>query len=249
MIAPTPRTLALCLFACAAAFVAAGCNAPGKPGPEPTVPRPEQVLDFKTLYAQNCASCHGVNGWNGAAISLANPIYLAIAGAANIQRVTADGVPGTAMPPFAKSKGGMLTDQQIAILTQGMEHAWGNTAAFAGQTPPAYAAAGPGDPSHGQQVFATYCAGCHGADATGGKTPGGTIAGPLVDPAFLALISDQGLRTFILSGQPEQEMPAFLHHRNGAALHSLTDPEITDIVAWLASHRTATPGQPYPQHP
>ena len=28
-----------------------------------------------------------------------------------------------------------------------------------------------------------------------------------------------------------------------------TDPEIADIVAWLAAHRVATPGQPYKQHP
>ena len=80
----------------------AATAAPGKPGPEPETPRPEQVLDFATLYGQNCAACHGENGKNGAAIALANPVYLAIAGATNIQRITADGVPGTAMPPFAQ---------------------------------------------------------------------------------------------------------------------------------------------------
>jgi hypothetical protein len=96
MISPRPippRALTLSLLACAVAFVATGCNAPGKPGPEPEVPRPEQVLDFATLYSQNCAACHGENGRNGAAIALANPVYLAIAGSANIQRITADGVP------------------------------------------------------------------------------------------------------------------------------------------------------------
>jgi cytochrome c oxidase cbb3-type subunit 3/ubiquinol-cytochrome c reductase cytochrome c subunit len=29
----------------------------------------------------------------------------------------------------------------------------------------------------------------------------------------------------------------------------MTDQEIADTVAWLASHRIATPGQPYKQHP
>jgi cytochrome c oxidase cbb3-type subunit 3/ubiquinol-cytochrome c reductase cytochrome c subunit len=29
----------------------------------------------------------------------------------------------------------------------------------------------------------------------------------------------------------------------------MTDQEVTDTVAWLASHRTATPGQVYKQHP
>ena len=188
-----PRALTLRLLACAVAFVAAGCNAPGKPGPAPEVPRPEQVLDFATLYSQNCAACHGENGRNGAAIALANPVYLAIAGSPNIQRITADGVPGTAMPPFAKSRGGMLTDQQIAVIAQGMQQHWGNPSALAGATPPPYAAAAPGNPAKGQQAFTTFCARCHGVDGTGGKSPHGESLGSLVDPAYLALISDQGL--------------------------------------------------------
>jgi cytochrome c5 len=92
------------LLACAAAFAISGCrNAPERPGVE--VARPEEVVDFGTLYAQNCAACHGEKGKNGAAISLADPEYLAIAGAANIQRITANGVRGTAMPPFGKAAG------------------------------------------------------------------------------------------------------------------------------------------------
>ena len=33
------------------------------------------------------------------------------------------------MPPFARSAGGMLTDQQIAILSQQMVALWGNPTA------------------------------------------------------------------------------------------------------------------------
>ena len=29
--------------------------------------RPDQVTDFKTLYAENCSGCHGENGRLGAA--------------------------------------------------------------------------------------------------------------------------------------------------------------------------------------
>jgi hypothetical protein len=29
----------------------------------------------------------------------------------------------------------------------------------------------------------------------------------------------------------------------------MTDQEVTDILAWLASKRVANPGQPYPNHP
>lgn len=236
------------LLACTVAFVTAGCNgAPGKPGPEPETPRPEQVLDFATLYRQNCAACHGESGRNGAAISLANPTYLAIAGVTNIERITADGVPGTAMPLFAKSKGGTLTDQQIAVLAQGMTSSWGNPAALAGQTPPAYAAAATGNPVRGQKAFATYCARCHGADGTGASAGNGIATGSLVDPAYLALISDQGLRSIILAGQTEQGPHDWRSYLTVA--HPMSDQEITDTVAWLVSHRIATPGQPYKQRP
>ena len=84
---PNLRSLSLCLLTSAAVLATAGCiNAPGKPGPEPEVARPEQVLAFAALYAQNCAACHGEKGKNGAAISLANPVYLAIAGALLLSR-------------------------------------------------------------------------------------------------------------------------------------------------------------------
>jgi cytochrome c oxidase cbb3-type subunit 3/ubiquinol-cytochrome c reductase cytochrome c subunit len=250
MTAPTFRSLALCLLACAAALTGSGCkSAPGKPGPDPEVGRPDQLVDFATLYGQNCAACHGANGKNGAAISLANPVYLAIAGVPNIERVTADGVPGTTMPPFAHAKGGMLTDHQIQIIAAGMVQHWGNASALAGQTPPAYASSTPGNPAQGQKAFATYCAQCHGADATGAKISSTLITGSLVDPAYLALISDQGLRSIILAGQTEQGPHDWRSYLTGPAAHPMTDQEITDTVAWLTSHRIATPGQPYAQHP
>jgi len=240
------RPLILCLLACAAALSTVGCNsAPGKPGPGPAVARPDQLHDFSTLYAQNCAACHGVNGHNGATISLANPVYIAVAGVGNIQRVTALGVPGTAMPPFALSAGGMLTDQQIAILSQQMVALWGNPSALAGIAPPVYASSTPGDSPRGQQAFTLFCARCHGADATGGHADNGVTTGSLVDPAYLALISDQGLRSIIIAGQPEQGMPDWRHHLT----RPITGQEITDLVAWLTSHRIATPGHPYQSHP
>src|SRR5271156_4831862 len=85
----------------AATLALAGCGRiPGRPGPGPEVVRPNEVLDFPTLYKANCAACHGEKGRNGAAISLANPVYLAIAGEDNLRRITAKGVPGKLMPPF-----------------------------------------------------------------------------------------------------------------------------------------------------
>lgn len=228
-------------------FTALGCDsAPGRPKPEPEVPRPNEIHDFATLYKQNCAACHGENGKQGPATSLANPVYLAVAGENTLLQVTAKGVPGTLMPPFAKSAGGMLTDQQIHDLVDCMMKQWARPAALAGQTLPSYAAAGTGDVQRGQKAFVTDCASCHGVD--GGGLPAKDAQakhsyGSIVDPSYLALVSDQNLRTTIIAGLPDEGMPDW---RGGASSHPLSDQEITDIVAWLASHRTQYPGQPYP---
>ncbi len=115
----------------------------GKPV-QAEVARPDDVLDFPTLYKQNCAACHGEGGKNGAAISLANPVYLAAAGVENVQRVTAAGVAGTSMPPFGKSAGGMLTDRQIAAIAKGIVDTWGHASADLGQLP-SYSSSIPGD--------------------------------------------------------------------------------------------------------
>ena len=141
----------------------------------------------------------------------------------------------------------MLTDQQIAVLAQGMEATWGKTNALGGQTPPAYAGSSTGDPAHGLMAFTTFCASCHGADGSGVEH-GKLQAGALVDPAYLALNSDQGLRSLIIAGQPEEGMPDWRSDIAGTGSRAMTDQEITDVVAWLASHRIAAPGQFY-QHP
>jgi mono/diheme cytochrome c family protein len=213
-----------------------GCNnSPGKPGPEPEVLRPDQVLDFATLYKQNCVACHGKSNEPGAALYLANPVYLAVAGEGNLKAVIANGVPGKLMPPFAQSAGGMLTDQQVEILAKGLIGTWGKAGVLDGLNPPTYKAMLTPDPDGGQKVFATNCASCHGTNANGKD---GDVKGALVDPAFLALISDQNLRSIVISGM-NPDMPSFHEHEDNPPL---TDQNVTDVVAWLISHRASGNG-------
>ncbi len=241
------RLTALNALVLAAVLAPVGCGyLPGRPGPGPEVVRPEEILDFSTLYNSNCAGCHGVNGRNGAAISLANPVYLAVAGEENLRQITAKGVPGKLMPGFAKSAGGMLTDRQVSVLAHGMLQRWSSPDLPAGQNAPPYTAAAAGDATRGQQAFGVFCARCHGAggEGTAGSATKATgKVGSIVDASYLALISDQALRSITIAGRPDEGMPDW---RSDAA-QPLTGQQITDIVAWLASKRAADPGQPYPK--
>ena len=187
-------------------------------------------MEFAKLYKQNCAACHGEEGKRGLAVSLANPVYIDLAGKDAIRNATAKGGPGKLMPAFANRYGGSLTDAQIEVLADGIVRHWGHAQMLAGQSTPSYAATLAGDAVAGKADYTAYCSRCHAADV---KTH---IAGPITDANYLALISDQGLRTAILSGRPEEGMPDW----RGIAPKPLTDPEVTDIVAWLASLRQVT---------
>ncbi len=219
-----------------------GCNSfPGRPGPGPEVVRPDEVLDFNTLYKQNCSGCHGAEGKGGAAVSLADPVYLALVDDATLRRVTANGVAHTTMPAFARSAGGALTDQQIDVLVQEMRARWAKPGALGGASPPPYVASAPGDAGRGAAVYETFCASCHGP---GGK--GRDKVGSIVDGSYLALVSDQGLRTTVIMGVPDLGAPDWRGNLPG---RPMTDQQVSDVVAWLVAQRPQFPGQPYPSSP
>ena len=129
---------------------------------------PNQILDFDVLFAQNCAGCHGPGGKGGAAIALADPVFLAIADDTTIRRTATNGVPGTPMPAFAQSAGGLLTDKQIDV-SGARRPVVGQTRALRGAALPSYTAQAAGDPQRGADVYRTSCSSCHGADGRGGK--------------------------------------------------------------------------------
>ena len=156
-------------LAALSATLLSGCSSPGGRGAESTeTVAPNQISDFGTLYAQNCAGCHGAEGRGGAAIALADPVYLAIADNLSMRKVIAGGVRGTAMPAFTQSAGGMLTDKQIDVITEGMRSRWGRPGILNSAHPPSYAPKSPGDAQRGEAAYKTYCESCHGPGGRGG---------------------------------------------------------------------------------
>ena len=136
------RRLSSALALLALALLALDCSgcgsSPGRPAADAIPIDPDDISNFESLYAHNCAGCHGPNGKGGASTALANPLYLTIVDNSILRRVTTSGVAGTLMPAFAKSEGGMLTDQQINVVVKGIRDHWSKPEVLRGENAPIY---------------------------------------------------------------------------------------------------------------
>jgi hypothetical protein len=52
--------------------------------------------------------------------------------------------------------------------------------------------------------------------------------------AYLSLISDQGLRTIVITGRPDFDAPDWRKNKPG---QPMSDQQISDVVAWLVAQR------------
>jgi cytochrome c oxidase cbb3-type subunit III len=82
-------------------------------------------------------------------------------------------------------------------------------------------------------LYRQNCAGCHGASGKLGPAP------PLADKLFLALISEQELRSVISAGRPGTLMPAFASDQGGR----LSADEVAILVQGIKS-RWGGPSEP-----
>jgi len=210
-----------------AAGLLSGCDwMPGKPKESDRWRPPHEERDFTVLYDTNCVACHSNGKTLGASVSMNDPLYNSLIPRDTMRKVTAEGLSGTLMPGFGKSAGGDLTDEQIDLLVDGIYAQAKAKSAAPGELPP-YAAA-LGDATRGAAAFNGYCAKCHGADGKGGK------AGPVIEPDYLRLVSDQYLRTVVIVGRSDLGMPNYREYLPGKPM---SPEEISDVVAWLVSHR------------
>src|SRR5258707_9905799 len=210
-----------------------GCDRKiGPPNDQEELMRPEDVASFDRLYKQNCSACHGENGSRGPALDLANPKYQALVDDASLRRWITSGMPGTQMPAFGESAGGFLTPQQVDVLVAGMRARWDHKGRGTEEMP-SYSSTAVANVEHGQDNFRVSCSSCHQQGQQ-----------EITDPSYLSLVSDQTLRSIVIAGRPDLGHPDWSQVRHG---QPLTDQDVTDVIAYLHSLRSDTPGQPYPE--
>jgi mono/diheme cytochrome c family protein len=217
------------------AALAIGCDMPGKPNRADRPVPSDQVTDFGTLYRTHCAGCHGADGKLGPAPPLNDPLFLSIISEGQLRDVVRKGRRGTPMPAFVKEQGGPLTDDQVKALARGIKTQWGKQdAAGTGAVPP-YKATSAGSAQAGKAVFMQACAVCHGERGQGVEKDDQVVR-RINDPAFLALISDQALRRYVITGRPDLGMPSYAGKRpEQPDFKPLTATEVDDLVALLSS--------------
>jgi cytochrome c oxidase cbb3-type subunit III len=210
-----------------------GCNRKaGPPNDQDELMRPENIASFDRLFKQNCSACHGENGSGGPALDLANPNYQALVDDASLKRWITSGMPGTEMPAFGEPAGGFLTLQQVDVLIAGMRERWDHKDHSTADMPPYFSSAA-GNVEHGQDIFRVSCTSCHQQGQQ-----------KITGASYLALMSDQSLRTIVIAGRPDLGHPDWKQVRHS---QPLTDQDVTDVIAYLHSLRSDTPGQPYPE--
>ncbi len=163
-----------------------------------------QLDEAMTLYAENCALCHGAAGEGLGATPPLNNTALAEIPYDDLFKIIARGRYDTTMPAWSKEEGGSLSEYQISELVALIQYGdWQETAertAALGLTPlepftaepdpellDVVAALPAGDVlAEGIRLYAEHCVACHGGDGLGTD-----IAPPLNAPDLQASSAEE----------------------------------------------------------
>jgi cytochrome c oxidase cbb3-type subunit 3 len=186
--------------------------------------------DGAMLFAEHCAVCHGDKGTGGVGTPLALPSFLESVDDDFLRTTIRQGRPGRVMPAFPR-----LSDAQLDALVAYIR-------GWSGKPAPEFSDAPvKGDIKHGKAIFATHCAGCHGASGEGGHGTGVTFSRrrdlPIIAPAlnnagFLAAANDAMIRHTLVYGRAGTPMTSML-------VAGLTEQDIDDVVAYVRSFELA----------
>jgi cytochrome c oxidase cbb3-type subunit 3 len=182
--------------------------------------------DGAALYARNCAVCHGGNGTGGIGVPLALPSFQAGISDDYLRQSIRLGRPGRVMPAF-----GQLKKNEVDAIVSHMR-SWNKVQVPVYSTQPVQ-----GNAPHGKQLFAQYCASCHGATGEGSVGTGVTFSRPrdlpimapaLHNPGFLASATDSMIKTTLMKGRKDTPMTSFIKL-------GLKESDINDIVSYVRS--------------
>jgi cytochrome c oxidase cbb3-type subunit 3 len=194
--------------------------------------------DGGQLYLAHCAACHGDRGDGGVGVPLALPAFLESVDDSFLRTTIRLGRPGRVMPAFSA-----LSDAQVDAL---VDHIRG----WSGKPVPVFSPIPiKGDVQHGKELFAKYCASCHGEMGEGGSGTGVTFSRrrelPIIAPAlnnsgFLAAASDEMIKHTLEFGREGTPMRSFL-------VQGLSEQDINDLVSAIRSMEDSEYTGPRPE--
>ena len=186
----------------------------------------EQRRTAETIYANQCATCHGSDG-RGRAIPGTDEQAPALVGNPDVTVPYVDltmrvgRMPPPKNEPFDnRERHVVINDEDRAAVVAYMAERFD----LEGEVP----APGEGDAARGREVYASNCAQCHGSTGAGGVAGAGAWTPPVVDRDPIAIAEAIRVGPF--------EMPRFGEDQ-------ISDSEIADIAAFthFVSEEQGTP--------
>ena len=191
----------------------------------------------KVLFERMCVSCHGSEGEGASGPGIRNPDFLKVASDGFLRATIVLGRDGTEMRSMAHRGSGIVElrsdeiDDLIAFLRSNIN-----------RNPIPHRFVIGANLKEGRQLYAGFCAGCHGTDGKGNFAP------ELNNPAFLRAATDGYLQATIIRGRRGTAMRSFGFGGHGLA--NLTQNQINDIVAfirqWSPDTRPLKRVEPFP---
>jgi mono/diheme cytochrome c family protein len=192
-----------------------------------------------SLFANNCAACHGQFGQGGVNPARPGDLIPPISSAeflntrddATLRNIISQGQPELGMSPFGSAYGGPLDDDQVDSIVAYVRSWQANPPAVSLPEVPTPTAAQP--TLSADQIFKGMCAQCHGANGEG-------ASGPALNTAeFHAQFDDQALYKVISTGIPSTPMIG--------VGEVFSDDQIKQLVALIRNLKpgaasTGTPG-------
>ena len=176
---------------------------------------PQQIAQGRTLFVQNCSSCHGLMAQG----TPTGPSLIGVGGAAVYFQVSTGRMPAKELEAEMARKPPVFNEQQTRAIAAYIQ-------ALGGGPPipsPAQVSTVGADPGLGQELFTENCSQCHNFVGAGGALTQGKYA-----PALTASTPTQ-IYTAMQTG-PEA-MPVF---NDG----TITPSQKRDIIAYITQTRT-----------